>query len=81
MHGQFPGSHTGAPHHRPVDDHKRLIRQVTENIQYILLFESVAGADEFGSLQSPTANEHAETANQPLLGFIQQSVAPVQGGQ
>ena len=60
---------------------QRLLDQVPEEQQHVLLARPLARTHRFGRLQREAAGEHREPREQLLLGPGEQLVAPVEGGR
>ncbi|CAH0327825.1 hypothetical protein SRABI128_06500 [Microbacterium sp. Bi128] len=73
---QLPVSGPGAP---PFGDHQRLVHQLGQQVEQFDLLEGRVSADCCHSVEGETTREHRQPAQQNLLRFGEQFVAPFQG--
>ena len=73
---QLPVSGPGAP---LFGDHQRLVHQLGQQVEQFDLLEGRVSADCLHSVEGETTREHRQPAQQNLLRFGEQFVAPFQG--
>ena len=65
---------------RVLDDHQRLVDEMRQQIQHVVLLDAVARADILRRFETPSTGKDRELAQQPAFGLREQVVAPVNRG-